>query len=206
LKGEGKSLLLANLAVSLVLGGKKVVVVDADLRRPRQHEIFGVDAKAGLSTVSTNRTKLTDALVSVEVRPPDNAGGGRDALAWGRDAGARSRLYLLPSGPIPPNPGEIVASPRFAAVIEELKKEADIVLVDTPAMLAAGDTSVIAATVDGLIFLTDMDEVKKPQLMTAADQLMRLPTRMLGIVVRTRGAKGSRYYSPYSYRYSSTKS
>ena len=73
-------------------------------------------------------------------------------------------------------------------------------LVDTPAMLAVGDTSAIASKVDGLIFLADLHVVKKPQLMTAADQLARLPVRMLGAVVRMYGGKGSRYYySPYYY-------
>ena len=108
---------------------------------------------------------------------------------------------MLPSGPIPPNPGEIVASRRFAAIIEELEQEADLVLVDTPAFLAVGDTAVIAAAVDGLVFLVDMHVVRKPQLMTAADQLMRLPTKLLGAVVRLSGPQGSRYYyySPYHY-------
>lgn len=202
MKGEGKSISLANLAIAMAMAGKKVVVVDADLRRPRQHTFFNVDNGAGLSTVATGRTKLMESLVPIEVQPPADGDGGRDFLAWARGADARSRLYLLPSGPIPPNPGEIVASRRFAAVIEELEKEADIVLVDTPAMLAVGDTSVITAVVDGLVFLVDMHVVKKPQLMTAADQLMRLPTKMLGVVVRMYGTKGSRYYySPYYYRH-----
>ena len=77
-------------------------------------------------------------------------------------------------------------------------------MVDTPAMLAVGDTSAIAANVDGLVFLADMHMIRKPQLMTAADQLMRLPTKMLGIVVRLYGKRGSRYYyAPgYYYKYS----
>ena len=107
---------------------------------------------------------------------------------------------MLPSGPIPPNPGEIVSSRRFGAVIDELTQEADIVLVDSPAMLAVGDTSAIAAKVDGLVFLVDMHVVKRPQLMSAADQLYRLPVRMLGTVVRMHRKKsGSYYYSPYYY-------
>ena len=82
-----------------------------------------------------------------------------------------------------------------------LEQEGDLVLIHKPAMLAVSDTSVIAATVDGLLFLVDMHVVKKPQLMTAADQLMRLPTKMLGVVVRMYGTRGSRYYyySPYNY-------
>jgi len=216
IKSEGKSVSLANLAITMALAGKKVVVVDADLRRPRQHKFFAIENEAGVSTVASGSTQLLDALVPIEVQRPEGAEGddgvegaergdgpesAGDFTAWAGGADARSRLYVLPSGPIPPNPGEIVASRSFAAIIEELEQEADLVLIDTPAMLAVGDTSVIAATVDGLLFLVDMHVVKKPQLMTAADQLMRLPTKMLGVVVRMYGTRGSRYYyySPYNY-------
>lgn len=201
IKSEGKSVSLANLAITMALAGKKVVVVDADLRRPRQHKFFEIENEAGVSTVATGRAKLFDALVPIEVQRSAGAEGDEDFAAWVRGADAQSRLYVLPSGPIPPNPGEIVASRRFAAIIEELEQEADLVLIDTPAMLAVGDASVIAAVVDGLVFLVDMHVVTKPQLMTAADQLMRLPTKMLGVVVRMHVAKGSYYYSPYYYRY-----
>jgi len=201
IKSEGKSVSLANLAITMALAGKKVVVVDADLRRPRQHKFFAIENEAGVSTVASGRTQLLDALVPIEVQTPEGAEDDEDIIAWARAAEAQSRLFVLPSGPIPPNPGEIVASRRFAAIIEELEQEADLVLVDTPAMLAVGDTAVIAATVDGLLFLVDMHVVRKPQLMTAADQLVRLPTKMLGVVVRMYGTRGSRYYyySPYSY-------
>ena len=102
---------------------------------------------------------------------------------------------MLPSGPIPPNPGEIVSSQRFAEVIRELIKNADMVLVDTPAMLPVGDASAIAPKVDGLLFLVDMHLIKKPQCATAAEQLARLPVRMLGTVVRVAGKEESGRYA-----------
>jgi len=208
MKGEGKSVCLANLAVTMALAGKKVVIVDADLRRPRQHKFFSVENKIGVSTVAAGTSTLLDSLVPVHMMAPDDGGPGRKDFAdWSKGADSQSRLYLLPSGPLPPNPGEIVSSRRFATIIETLTQEADLVLVDTPAMLAVGDTSAIAATVDGLVFLADMHMIRKPQLMTAADQLMRLPTKMLGIVVRLYGKRGSRYYyAPgYYYKYSYTQ-
>ena len=91
---------------------------------------------------------------------------------------------MLTSGPLPPNPGEIVAARRFTATIERLQREADLVIVDSPAMLPVGDASAIASSVDGLVFLVDMHLVKRPQLGQAADQLRRLPCRLLGTVVR----------------------
>ena len=211
MKSEGKSVAVANLAISMALAGKKVVVVDADMRRPRQHKLFGLDNEMGLSTVATGRTDLMEAMVRVDVSPTQDGAGaakaaasGADFTAWVEGSEALSRMYVLPSGPIPPNPGEIVSSKRFATIIESLEAEADLVIVDTPAMLAVGDTSAIAARVDGIVFLVDLKRIKKPQLSTAADQLVRLPAKMLGTVVRMHGTRGSHYYySPYYYyRYS----
>lgn len=116
------------------------------------------------------------------------------------------QVYVLPSGPIPPNPGEIIASRRFNAILEQLCDEADLVLVDSPAVLAVGDTSAIAARVDGLVFLVDLHEIKKPQLLTAGDQLARLPVKILGVVVRLYGSRGGRYYYSPSYSYSDDSS
>jgi len=204
-QGEGKSVAVANLAVTLTMAGKKVAVVDADLRRPRQHQYFGIANDKGLSTVATGQHSLRDAMVPVEVVHAENGKVSPDFSAWAQGSDARSMLYVLPSGPVPPNPGEIVASQRLAAVIEELEADTDIVIVDTPAMLPVGDTSAIAPKVDGLIFLVDMRVIKKPQLAAAADQLMRLPVRMLGAVVRVDGV-GGRYSESAYYRYDHSSS
>ena len=216
MKGEGKSVAVANLAISLALAGKRIVVIDADLRRPRQHKLFGLDNEEGVSTVATGRTTLAQAMVSVNVTPTQDDDGAAKAAAEGADvdfedwAGGPdsvARLYVLPSGPIPPNPGEIVSSKRFTAIVEALEAQADIVIVDTPAMLAVGDTSAIAARVDGIVFLVDLKRIRRPQLITALEQLQRLPSRMIGAVVRMDASRGSHYYySPYYYyRYSYTE-
>ena len=201
MKGEGKSVTIANLAVTMAMAGKKIIVVDGDLRRPRMHSYFGLTNDAGVSTVVTGQDTLSSALQPVELQPGPDAANGSDFDTWAKGADAKSRLYVLTSGPIPPNPGEIVAARRFEAILQELTTEADLVLVDTPAMLAVGDTSAIASRVDGLVYLVDMQVIKKPQLLTAADQLRRLPVKMLGTVVRMQSKSGSRYYyySPYHY-------
>jgi len=202
MKGEGKSVTLANLAITMALAGKKVVVVDGDLRRPRMHKFFGLDNETGLSTVATGHSKLFSTLQPISLDPGPKGANGVDFEHWAKGTDARSRLYVLTSGPLPPNPGEIVASRRFAAILEELTTEADVVLVDSPAMLAVGDTSAIAARVDGLVFLVDMRMIKKPQLQTAADQLMRLPVKMLGTVVRMQHKRAGQYYAAPGYYYS----
>ena len=204
-KGDGKSLSVANLAVSLAAAGKKVIVVDADMRRPRQHKIFKLDNEKGLSTVITGKDRLVQSLVAVPVTPSQTS-TGEQFDEWTRATDALLRLYVLPSGPIPPNPGELASSKRLSAVLDELASEADIVLVDSPAMLAVGDTAALAARCDGVLFLVNMDTVRRPQLNTAADQLMRLPTRLLGVVLRTHSHSSGYYYAPYYYyRYTYTE-
>jgi non-specific protein-tyrosine kinase len=197
LQGEGKSVTIANLAVTMALGGKKVIVVDADLRRPRMHKYFGIGNEHGVSTVVTGQTELSDSLVAVPVVP--QAGGNGVAFAdWGAGSDAKSRLYVLPSGPQTPNPGEIVSSKRLAGVIEALAAQADVVLVDSPAMLAVGDTPALADKVDGLLFLVEPDVVRKHTLTQAREQLDKLPCRLLGVIVARRKA-GSHYYAARYY-------
>ena len=199
LQGEGKSVTVANLAVTMALGGKKVVVVDADLRRPRMHKYFGLANERGVSTVVTGQTQLNDSLQAVSVMPRP-AGNGVGFTDWAAGSDAKSRLYVLPSGPPTPNPGEIVASKRLAGVIEVLAQQSDVVLVDSPAMLAVGDTPALADKVDGLLFLVEPDVVRKPTLVQAREQLDKLPCRMLGVIVARRKA-GSHYYAArYYYR------
>jgi Mrp family chromosome partitioning ATPase/capsular polysaccharide biosynthesis protein len=201
IQGEGKSVTVANLAVSMAKAGKKVVVVDGDLRRPRMHKYFNLENEHGVSTVVTGKDALVAALQRVALEPPADGADSADFAAWAKGVDARSHLYVLTSGPTPPNPGEMVGARRFDAIIQELVTEADVVLIDSPAMLAVGDTSVLAARVDGLVYLVDLQAIKKPQLMTAAVQLRRLPVQMLGAVVRMTGAKGGRYYYDSSYGY-----
>ena len=143
-QGEGKSVSVANLACIMAMAGKKVVVVDADLRRP----------------VSTSTSTWTTRSVSAPSRPPrprwrrrssrstsprgPGSAGDGDFAEWAHGADTKSKLFVLPSGPLPPNPGEIVSSRRFGLMIQALEKEADLVIVDSPAMLAVGDTAALS--------------------------------------------------------------
>ena len=199
-QGEGRSACVANLAVTFAMGGKKVVIVDADLRRPRQHQYFGLENAVGVSTVATGQTTLDGALQKVGLEPGTGAGSGADDVdfkTWAGGSESLSRLYVLTSGPLPPNPGEIVVSRQFAAVITTLAAEADVVIVDSPAMLAVGDAAALASLVDGLVFLVDMQKATRPILKQAADQLVRLPCRSLGVVIRGAGTRSESYYSSY---------
>ncbi len=196
LQGEGKSVTVANLAVTLAISGKRVIVVDADLRRPRQHRLFDLKNEVGASSVALGDLDLTAALQPVEVIAPSGGASRTDATTWSTGTEPVTRLWVLTSGPIPPNPGEIVASQRFSDMLSGLRAEADFVLVDSPAMLAVGDTAALASEVDGLIFLVDMEKARRPVMQAAADQLYRLPCAMMGIVARLPSgrAHGTYYY------------
>ena len=207
LQGEGKSVTVANLAVTLALAGKKVIVVDADLRRPRQHRLFGLDNEVGASNIVAAEADLVAMLQPVQVISPDGNGSQADFSSWASGSAAVTRLWVLTSGPIPPNPGEIVASQKFSSMLARLRDECDVLLVDSPAMLAVGDTAALASEVDGLIFLVDMEKARRPVIQAAADQLYRLPCAMMGIVVRSpAGSSRDKYYYTSHYRYSADAS
>ena len=198
-KGEGKSLVTANLAASLALAGKHVVLVDADLRRPRVHSIFGIRNTRGVSSVIAGFCSLDDALQTYDLSGPKvvtirGNGDGPQPV----DSDTPPGLTLLTSGPIPPNPGEMVASRRFATTIRKLADRGfDYVLVDSPAFLAAGDAATMAGVVDAIVLLVNMKMINKPTLEEARDFLRPLPPTKLGVVTVMDSAGSREHYRYY---------
>lgn len=195
-QGEGKSMITCNLAVALALTGKKVVVVDADLRAPRVHRYFDLGNVTGLTTIVAKPAPVQEALrsfslngqpkVQTQVRP--------DARKGAEDSETGS-LLVLTSGPTPPNPGEVVASRRLADVIAELvASDADYVLVDAPPLLTVGDAADLARSVDGLLFVVDLDRCRRPLLEDSRDALDGLRCRKIGAVFVGERADASSYY------------
>ena len=196
-KGEGKSLVTANLAASLALAGKRVLLVDADLRRPRVHSLFGVRNTHGVSSVIAGFCSLDEALQSYHLSGPKVVtihGNGDGAHPAESEAGPQ--LSLLTSGPIPPNPGEMVASRRFAQIVRELAgRDYDYVLIDSPAFLAVGDAAALAGVVDAIVLLVNMKMINKPTLEESRDFLRPLPPTKLGVVtVMDSVGKNERYH------------
>jgi capsular exopolysaccharide synthesis family protein len=175
-QGDGKSTLASNLAVSIAQSGKRVLLVDADCRRPRQHKVFGVSAAAGLACVMAGTTDSNSAILPTAV----------------------DGLHLLPAGPIPPNPAELLTSPRFKDFLDEQRQRYDFVLVDTPPLLAVTDPSVVAARVDGVLMTIRMSRKGRPSAERAKEVLTTLGAKILGVVVNGVDAAGGSY-SAYSY-------
>jgi Mrp family chromosome partitioning ATPase len=192
-QGEGKTSTVCNLAVALATAGKRVVVVDADMRRPRVHAYFDLPNRTGLSTVVAGKVRLGEALQAVVV-PSYEAVTDGDELRISSDPDTiGKRIYVVTSGPLPPNPGEIVTSQHLQAVLTELIKGSDMVLVDAPPFMVVGDAAPLAARTDGIMLVFKMGHVTKGMLKEARDFLAPLPSRKLGIVVANIPIEAGRY-------------
>jgi non-specific protein-tyrosine kinase len=226
LAGEGKSTMICNLAVTMTLAGRKVVLVDGDIRRPRVHEYFGLGNELGLSSVLGGQVPLARAIEQIELRNTlQVAGGGNGSngpasalLAGTRvpvpvartddasetDVTASTKvnptLYVVPAGPEVPDPGELVASARFGEVIRELETNgADLVLVDSPALMEVGDAAAMAAQIDALVVVVDLKRAHHATLVEMRHLLTPLPCKQLGAVL----VKAKSRSSSYGYYYSS---
>ncbi|RLC84885.1 MAG: capsular biosynthesis protein [Chloroflexi bacterium] len=160
--GEGKSTVLANLAVTMAQGERRTILVDADLRRPGLHEIFGVANDRGLTTMIVGEAAMDD--------PP--------LLDVGVD-----NLWLVPSGPIPPNPADILGSRRMEEVIAALKSRADIVLFDAPPIIAVTDAAVLGTKVDGVLLIVCAGRTRREHAQRARELLERVHVRIVGAVL-----------------------
>jgi capsular exopolysaccharide synthesis family protein len=174
-KGDGKSLMISNLAISIAQAGKRVLLIDADCRRPRQHKIFNLSNHHGLVNV-VRQEKAWD----VCAHPSGQEG-----------------LWILPSGPVPHNPAELLTSPLFTEFLETARQEFDLVLVDSPPLLAVTDPSIVAGRVDGVILTLRLSRQGRPQAERACEIMKSLKVNVYGVVVNgvTRQLGGGLYSS-----------
>ena len=158
--GDGKSFFSANLAVTLAQLGGRTLLVDADMRGPRQHQIFGIDNNAGLSGILSGRA---EAKVIQQV------------------AGVPS-LFVLPVGITPPNPLELVERPAFGLLIRELLSKFDHVVVDTPAAMYGSDCAVIASRCGAALVIARQDKSRVDQLEELVSNLAETPAKLAGVI------------------------
>jgi capsular exopolysaccharide synthesis family protein len=174
--GEGKSTTASNVAVVLAQAGKRVILLDADLRRPSLHRIFN----------SRNHTGLTTMLLRENADPDDFL-----------QPTSVEGLVLLSSGPIPPNPAELLSSGRFSSLLQRLEEAADIVIVDSPPVLAVADPIVLASRVDGTLVVVDTQKTRAGALRQAQESLAKSGTTMLGGILNKLGKNAGSYYYYY---------
>ncbi|SDX26754.1 CpsD/CapB family tyrosine-protein kinase [Paenibacillus sp. CF384] len=179
--GEGKSTTIANIAVVYAQANKKVVLIDADMRKPTMHHTFGQSNRQGLSSLLSRQCELDEAVKATDI----------------------PNLYIIPSGPVPPNPSEMVASQRMSALIEELRTKFDIVLIDTPPTLAVTDAQLISTKCDGVLLVVESGKIKRDAVIKAKQQLTHVKARILGVVLKNIEQKNSEGY--YYYYYSETE-
>jgi tyrosine-protein kinase len=187
---EGKSTVSGNLALALARSGKRVCLVDLDLRRPYVHRFFHLLHGRGVTDVALGRVTLDDALTEIDMaRSPSAAGDG--------DHGS---LHVLASGPLPPDPGEFVATRKLANILAELRNRFDMVVIDSPPLLRVGDAMTLSSRADGLILLTRLNTIRRPMLRDLSRMLDSVPTTKLGYVV-TGSQPEAGYSGGYGYGY-----
>lgn len=175
--GEGKSTTAANLGVVMAQSGLTCAVIDADLRKPTMHRIFGVDNTAGLTTLLTHPDQSWEEVAKKVALPG---------------------LFLIPSGPIPPNPADLLSSVRFERLIDQIKDDVDLLIVDSPPTLSASDALAISRHTDGVILVCHANKTRTDALRHAAQSIHQGGIRLIGVVLnRQKGQMASSYYGEY---------
>ncbi|WP_369793230.1 CpsD/CapB family tyrosine-protein kinase, partial [Halobacillus sp. BBL2006] len=172
---EGKSITTANTAVVFAQQGKKVLLVDADLRKPTIHYTFRTDNTYGLSNYLVSERPLSDLVRESHI---DN-------------------LDLLPCGPIPPNPSELLGSKKMKKFINEAHQKYDMIIFDTPPVLAVTDSQVLSAFVDGVLLVVRSKQTEQEAAIKAKEQLLQSKATILGVVLNDKDVKSSSYYYYY---------
>ena len=178
---DGKSSIVANLATVIAQSEKNVVVMDADMRRPTLHKLFKLSNRIGLSDYFIRTPeKMTGVVKKTRV----------------------NGLNIITSGSLPPNPSELLSSSKMQDVLSLLEKHFDMVLLDSPPLLAVTDALILAKSVNGVLLVVDPKKTKRGAIRQAIEQLQRLDTRLLGVVLNNIKVKRSSYYYNRDYYYS----
>jgi capsular exopolysaccharide synthesis family protein len=180
---EGKTTTVVNLAVALADAGSRVLLVDADLRRPSVAPVMGLEGSAGLTSILIGQASLGDV-----VQPWRNG-----------------RLDVLASGPVPPNPSELLGSAAMASLLADLTATYDVVLLDSPPLLPVTDAAILSRRAGGTLVVVGTDRIHKAELHDALGALEAVDAHVLGLVLnKVAQREFSAYASSYAYSYSPT--
>ena len=173
--GEGKSTVAANTAVVFAQEGKKVLLIDADMRKPTVHYTFHLTNTVGLSNLLTRQVLLEDALKQTETE----------------------NLHIITCGPIPPNPAELLSSNTMGKVIEQLKEQYDLIIFDAPPILSVTDAQILSNICDGTILVMSSGETEKEAVVKAKEALVSSQANILGVVLNNFVLQKDHYYQYY---------
>jgi capsular exopolysaccharide synthesis family protein len=173
---EGKSMTAANLAIAMAQAGQSIILVDADLWNPVQHHLFELDPATGLTNVLRGHASLKEVLQTVPIE----------------------RLYVLPAGPLPPNPADLLGSRRMEYLIEALREQADVIIFDTPPTMVDADAAILAAQVDGVVIVVDAGATRRLAACHSKEALEAVGANLVGVAlnrVPESGRRSSYYYT-----------
>jgi capsular exopolysaccharide synthesis family protein len=181
---EGKSVTVSNLSVAFAQLGERVLIVDTDLRRPRLHQIFEIAKQEGLSNYLTGSVAMKEAIQKTNIE----------------------NIFLMPSGPIPPNPSELLNSKKMKHLIEETKESFDYIFFDTPPVLAVIDPLIISSMTDATMFVIKAGKTARKPFLNAIGELKRAKANILGVLFNELKMKKGElgfmdYYRYYRYEY-----
>jgi capsular exopolysaccharide synthesis family protein len=178
---EGKTTLVMYLGTTMAQSGQRVLLVDTDMRRPRLHTSTGVPGSKGLSNLIVGEESYDDAIKSTEI----------------------PNLYVLPCGPLPPNPAELLMSKRFGVVLEELGKRFDRVILDSPPLGAVTDAVVLSKQSDGVALVVRAGKTLRDEVKRSVRQIRDVDGQVVGVILNQLDAHDRRYgyYSYYGYGY-----
>ena len=183
LAGEGKSWISANLAVTFAQAGKKVIVLDADMRKGRQYRIFGISPRPGLSNFLSGVTEngeevdLADYVQETEIE----------------------NLYVIPAGNLPPNPSELLVSETMVKLLENLKAICDIVIIDGPPTQLVTDSLILARMADSTVIVAEGNKTKKENLRRILDNIQKVGGKIAGVVLNKVALSSKKYEQSYYY-------
>ena len=173
LSESGKTTTVGNLGVTIARTGARVLIVDSDLRRPRLHRVFKVSNAQGLTSLMVDDNLLLEELI--------------------QKSGVEN-LYLLTSGPIPPNPSELLISRKFQEIMATLKENFDFLILDSPPVLAVSDPALLSRYVDGTLLVIDFGRVPRDLAQKTREQLDNVKARIVGVLLNKIPANGQDYY------------
>jgi capsular exopolysaccharide synthesis family protein len=177
---EGKTLCSANLAVTMAQAGASTLVIDCDLRRPNLHNLFGAEREVGLTSVISGNVEPREAIVATGIE----------------------NLDLLPCGPNPPNPSEVLGSNRMTKLLDRLRTKYDRIILDTPPVSAVTDAVVLAPRADGCLLVVRGGVTPRKIVQSTVEKLRMVDARMIGAVMNAVEVKRSGYYyHKYNYYY-----